>query len=329
MKATKIISLLIALAIVFNLSGCSGDKTVKLENNEIINNLFVADNRTIIAKNKTAVLSQYAMGVSSGAPPGGTYISSDLKEIMSEYEGQDVWFRVFFEFTNLYGMYALYDETREKYIDYNDFRATFIESEINYAKEIGALNIVREMSSDAPKKYAMEVTADMINKIFERGNMSFDIAHPARIEGYSKKISDTLTDRLSKMSDTDTLEIAAVMVYDDLNSYALRQDIGANSAYGDYIKFYQGVNETFAECDALLEQTVVDILKRNNILEKRVVSDALPQIGLDAKNNPNSTATSYVLEDIPVGFNAVLTKTEILKLAEDEEIKVIYLAGQN
>ena len=327
MKATKIISLLIALAIAFNLSGCSGDKTVKLENNEIINNLFVADNRTIIAKNKTAVLSQYAMGVSSGAPPGGTYISSDLKEIMSEYEGQDVWFRVFFEFTNLYGMYALYDETREKYIDYNDFRATFIESEINYAKEIGALNIVREMSSDAPKKYAMEVTADMINKIFERGNMSFDIAHPARIEGYSKKTSDTLTDRLSKMSDTDAIEVAAVSVYDNYNYYAYCQNIGVNFWYNNSLfkVFSQGYDMTFAECDALLEQTVVDILKRNNILEKRVVSDDLPQIGFGEVVYPHAA----MLEDIPVGFNAVLTKTEILKLAEDEEIKVIYLAGQN
>ena len=319
MKNLKYISVLLCLALTFTLlSACQSKPT---------DNSADVDNRVIITAIKKAKLGQNYM---NAAVPKGTHITDELRYLMYKNEGQDVWFRVFFSFTDQQGYYKKYDAENEEFSDdeFSKFMTAFKQQELDFATSIGAKNISKKVSSDYPENCTMEVTADMINKIFERGNMSFDIAHPARVEGYSKKISDTLTDYISKMSDTDTLEIAAVMVYDNFNSYALKQDIGANSAYGDDTKFYKGVNETFAECNALLEQTAVDIMKRNNILEKRVVSDELLQIGLDAKNNPNSTATSYLLEGIPVGFNAVLTKTEILKLAEDPEIKVIYLAPQ-
>ena len=301
------------LIIVLSFSACSVKKTQ-------------GDNRTIITGIKTA--KGISMG-SDAAIPKGTHITDELRYLMYKNEGQDVWFRVFYSFTDQQGYYKKYDAENEEFSDdeFSKFMTAFEQQELDFATSIGAKNISKKVSSDYPETCTMEVTADMINKIFERGNMSFDIAHPARIEGYSKKTSDTLTDRLSKMSDTDAIEVAAVSVYDNYNYYAYCQNIGVNFWYNNSLfkVFSQGYDMTFAECDALLEQTVVDILKRNNILEKRVVSDDLPQIGFGEVVYPHAA----MLEDIPVGFNAVLTKTEILKLAEDEEIKVIYLAGQN
>lgn len=330
MKTTKIISLLIALAIAFNFSGCRGAKNAQSENTEIINHLPVEDNRTVITNNKIAVSLQYAISVSGDNLPGGNYITSDLEDLMTQYEGQDVWFRVFFSFTDLYGMDALYEENKEKYTDYKDFVATYIEAEINYAKEIGALNIVREMSSDAPKDYAMEVTAEMINKIFERGTISFDIASPARIEGYSEKISDTLTDYLSKMDETQTVEVAAVTVYDTLNLYAGRQNIGYNERYNQELnkKFRKGTGKKLSESNAVLEATIEEIMMRNNILQSRVLHEGLPYLGFKNYDHTDLRIRPSVFNECPIGFNAVLTKSEILKLAEDEEIKVIYLAPQ-
>ena len=319
MKIIKYISVLLCLALTFTmLSACHAKPT---------DSSVEVDNRVIITAIKKAILGQNYM---DGAIPKGTHITDELRYLMYKNKGQDVWFRVFYSFTDQQGYYEKYNAENEGFSDdeFSKFMTAFKQQELDFATSIGAKNISKKVSSDYPESCTMEVTADMISKIFERGNMSFDIAHPARIDGYSKKISDTLTDYISKMSDTDTLEIAAVMVYDNLNSYALRQDIGANSAYGDYVKFYQGVNETFVECDALLEQTIVDILTRNNILEKRIISEGLPQIGPDSEKYPNSMTNEYIFEEMSAGFNAVLTKSEILKLAEDPEIKVIYLAPQ-
>ncbi len=300
MKIIKYISVLLCLALTFTmLSACQAKPTESGAKE---------DNRVIITAIKKPVPYAISVNSSVGGQEKIPIISDELKTLMEKYDGQDVWFRVFFTFSST-----------------SENKDTVKRQRFDYVSSMGAKNVSEKRSSDYPRSYTMEVTADMINQISESGYISsLDIAHPARVDGFNEKISDTLTDFISKMGDTDTLEIAAVMVYDKMNCYATIQDIGAYWFYGTYIKFYQGLGIIFAECDALLEQTVVDILKRNNILEKRVVSDDLPEIGFGEVLYPHAES----LEDIPVGFNAVLTKAEILKLAEDEEIKVIYLAPQ-
>ena len=302
MKIIKYISVLLCLALTFTLlSACQAKPTDS--GPEI-------DNRVIITAIKKAVPYAKAANASIGFHEKIPVISDELKTLMEKYEGQDVWFRVFFRFK------FTSEETK-----YTDKQQCF-----DYLFGVGAKNVSEKQSSDHPGKYTMEVTADMINQISESGYIAtLDIAHPARVEGYNEKISDTLTDFISKMSDTDTLEIAAVLVYDKMNSYATSQDIGAYWFYGRYIELDQGLGMTYTEYDALLEQTIVDILKRNNMLEKRVVSDNLPEIGFGEVLYPHAVVS---LQEIPVGFNANLTKLEILKLAENDKIKVIYLAQQ-
>ena len=301
------------LIIVLSFSACSAKKLQK-------------DNRIIITGIKTAE-SMYMDG-DRDVTSSGTEISRDLQEKLEEYSGQKVWFRVIVSFTNFTYYENLCDDSGEN--DFNVFMKNFVKSELDYASSIGAMNIVEteNTQSDFSRGYYhyMEVTADMLNRIFPRKTMSFYIAPPARVEGYSEKISDTLTDSISKMNDTDAIEVAAVSVYDNYSYYAFRQNIGVNFLYNNnlFTVFSQGYEKTYVESDTLLERTMVDIMTRNGILEKRVVSDDLPEIGFGEVLYPHAAS----LEDIPVGFNAVLTKTEILKLAEDEEIKVIYLAPE-
>ncbi len=312
MKAIKRFSILLSvLIIVLSFSGCSTEKPQE-DNRIIITDIKTADG---ISMDEDAVI------------PSGTEISEDLQEKLEEYSGQEVWFRVIASFTNMAYYSSLYDDSGED--DLKIFVENFTKSELEYASSIGAMNIVEteNTQSDFPgNRHYMEVTADMLNQIFARKTMSFDIAPPTRVGGYSVKISDTLTDSLSKMKDSDVIEVAAVNVYDNYNYYACNQNIGVNFLYNNslFTVFSKGYDMTYSECDTLLEQTVVDILKRNNILEKRVVSDDLPEIGFGEVLYPHAES----LEDIPVGFNAVLTKAEVLKLAEDPEIKVIYLAPQ-
>ena len=273
-------------------------------------NTVIADRVVVTA---ACVETDFKSNQSNAASPKrGVYISELLSDAITKNNAKNVWYRIV--------------------VNNPGFRGVSLEEELNYICEIGAKNISKnENSSDVPVQtssitYFMEATEDMIVEISKRESWKIYLAPPARQIGYSDKISDSLTATLSQLDNNDMLEVAAVLIYDSSNYYALKQNIPINFVYNNELfqEFSRGAGLTYTECDALLEQTVVDILKRNNILEKRVVSDDLPQIGFGEVVYPHAA----VLEDIPVGFNAVLTKTEILKLAEDPEIKVIYLAGQ-
>ena len=321
MKIIKYISVLLCLALTFTLlSACQAKST---ESN------IEVDNRVIVTGMKKA----WGAGLkgSDAVIRSEWGIEDDLEEAMIKHNGQEVWFRVILSFTNEVFVNNEYEKSGDDNLA--AFWKNFIETELEYAKQIGVMNIcaTQNKTSDFEGNvYTLEATSDMINTLTARKIVTLSLAPPARVEGYSTKISDTLTDYISKMSDTDILEVAAIMVYDNYNMYAGLQGISHNTLYNNdlYILFSKGLDMTYAECDALLEQTVEDILKRNNILEKRIVSDGLPQIGPDFEKYPNSMTNEYIFEEMSAGFNAVLTKAEILRLAEDEEIKVIYLAPQ-
>ena len=302
----KVIKVGIILFLCISLVGCNANLGYK----EGIQNAETTDRVVITA---TSVEPDFKSNQRNAASPKrGVYISELLSDAITKNNAKNVWYRIVVKNPGFIGV--------------------SLEEELNYICEIGAKNISKnENSSDVPvqtssKTYFMEATEDMIVEISKRESWKIYLAPPARQGEYSYKISDSLTATLSQLDNNDMLEVAAVLIYDSSNYYALKQNIPINFVYNNELfqEFSRGAGLTYTECDALLEQTVVDILKRNNILEKRVVSDDLPQIGFGEVLYPHAA----MLEDIPVGFNAVLTKAEILKLAEDEEIKVIYLAGQ-
>ena len=317
MKATKIISLLIALAIAFNLSGCSGAK--RGEKTE--NNIPPEDNRTLIVElGAIDVEGLVCFDAIIIKKSNSVFISNSLTKALNDYKGQDVWFRLLANFED-------FPDYAEAGREYNDVLA----EELQYVEQIGVMNIEKADATTnslgfyKEQVYCMEATADMIEKLLARKCAQLTLNTPKREGSYSDKIADTTSYRLERINNSDAIEIVAVTAYDYACLYAVNQkSANGNCNYGYNKDLEKFENITYAECDALLEQTVVDILKRNNILEKRVVSDDLPQIGFGEEVYPHAAELEY----IPVGFNAVLTKAEILKLAEDPEIKVIYLAPQ-
>lgn len=146
--------------------------------------------------------------------------------------------------------------------------------------------------------YFLKLSADVINELLERGKCNIYLALPNRTGDYDKKISDTLTYYLEKADDYDTLDVAVVTTADKLNSFAIEQGFSTKNLYNRSLyKMQSGLATSFLE----------NIIERNGINGKCRFS------------NNKSIAK--------LGFNATLTKAEILSLVNDPDVKVIYLAG--
>ena len=251
-----------------------------------------------------------------------------LENKMKEYEGKDVWFRVLVDIRSSYGLMGEYSE--DKATEYFSFTKS---ETLRFLEEIGAHNIKTEFNfTVATNSHSFEasMTAEMI-KLFLGKCFFLTLGQYPRNPIYPVTISDTVSAKLDIMSENDTAEIIAVCVIDKNSSYARQQNIIMNYEYNSdrFKPFTEFLGITRAQYNKKIEQYLSGIFLRNNITEKIVNSKDLPKVKLDCKEWELDKNFSFDSEeDIPLGFNAVLTKAEILKLAEDPEIKVIYLAPQ-
>lgn len=222
---------------------------------------------------------------------------------------------------------ALHDEYSEWCELENLERRKYVNSnwkkELEYAKQIvGAANMSKKFSGHSEfyfnsftDAYIMKLTADMIKALAERATCNIYLALPERQSGYSIKISDTLTYHLERMNETDTLEVAVVTTADTSNDYAYTQGLTKKRYYNSHLtSAFPGVDmagdgkidgaEDYSY--AARKAYVNAIVERNGLAKKRIfIEDA---------------------EDYDLGFNAKLTKAEILALVNDNDIKVIYYA---
>ena len=184
--------------------------------------------------------------------------------------------------------------------------------------------------------YIMELTADTINKIAERGTTDIYLALPERTGDYSKKISDTLTYSLEQMDEDDTIEIAAVSVLDNASEYALDQNLTRNEFYNrENFKSWPLKSPTesftYTEFNKIIDNYINEIMVRNNIADKRIIHDKLPWLGIEKlpwyEDDILVMTPSESGHYITAGFNARLTKAEILSLVNEEEIKTLYFVG--
>ena len=271
------------------------------------------------------------LAITPDEEPVEKYLSNELSEKLQEYSGQDVLFRVI--------------ATR--------FEKDVTESQMSeFFNEIGAKNITNTIAeSDIIKRddcdeIIMEVTAEMIGKIAAKKQCLLILAPPKRVEGYNKKITDTLTERISKMDDKQIIEVAVVLTIDVKNNYAYKQAINANPQYNsEYIKsldsfeYMEEYINSFGEkmyttksYDNAVRLLVESVIKRNGLNNKVVDYKKLPQNGCTevkisyySKNKANK-GFKDALEYTIAGFNAVLTKSEILALTKDADVKAIYAA---
>ena len=310
MKKTKIFCVFLVLTI---LSGCFAQSN--------IDSSTEVDNRTLIVElGSIDVEGLLHTDASLPTKSNHNFISNSLTKALNDYKGQDVWFRLLAHFQN----FSEYAEAERKYAD-------VLAEELQYAEQIGVMNI-EKADATTPSLgfykeylYCMEATADMIEQLLVRKCAQLTLGLPKREGDYNDKIFDTVTYKLERMGENDTTEIVAVSIYDCFDRYARIQDCANERHNSKYYKRMLGTEDkSSSEIEELLEKHVSDIIDRNGFTEKRIVSDNLPQIGFGKISNPRDATLSKVI----AGFNAALTKAEILKLAEDEEIKVIYLAQQ-
>lgn len=162
--------------------------------------------------------------------------------------------------------------------------------------------------------YNAIINAKTIEAIAQRGSCDIFFALPERTGDYNEKITDSLTHYLEYMGENETIEIVAVSVYDTSLSYAFEQNLTNNISYNqEYIKKWKGFdingdgsisNEENNQKEAK-EAYINNLLKNNGILERRIVVEKFENFGF--------------------GFNAKLNKNEIIKLAENPEIRAIYV----
>ena len=232
-----------------------------------------------------------------GKRQGVLRVSENLKEAMECYKGEDVLFRVYIEFF----IYA--------------------ENFLEVVNELGVMNITSAVGSSEIYDgrmiaYFMELSEDAIVKISDRFACQFALATPERVEGYSVRISDYLTVRLSGAQEDETFRVLVAGTADD----------------GSFIQTYNGMkiyNSRYnSEFEIVLPRgnqnteylnTYIDsILERNGITQKRIIDSEKRWLDVEF-NEAICTA----------GFDAELTKAEIIKLANDPDVKAIYWRPQN
>ncbi len=278
------------------------------------------------------------MTLSSSSPAYGTGTifvggrTKALKNKMDEYEGQDVWFRVLVDIGISYGL------IKDDHPDSTSAYFKFVREEtISFLNAIGAHDLKTEVNlADGNNWQELEVslTAEMIEMLSGKC-YDFLLGQYPKNPEHSKIISETLSIRLDKMTDTDCVEVIAVCVTDEYNEYAAHQfrlrGVDINGKYNyDLFKPFEETDMTYWEYNKMIDEYLSDIAKRNDITEKIIVSDELPPIKFKGTETDLSRGViGDMIESLVVGFNAKLTKAEILKLAEDEEIKVIYAAVPN
>ena len=230
-----------------------------------------------------------------------------------------------------------FDYFHEEYIEENEHFNKNWQKEIESVKQIvGSDNFNKKFSGHSEiyqnslnDAYVMKLTADMINLLSERGTTDIYLALPERTGEYSKKISDTLTYYLEQMDEDDTIEIAAVCAVDSNNGYATDQNLTRNGSYNyDIYKKWSGKTPqeagSYDKFNSLVEDYINEIVERNGLSQKRIISDKLPEMGYGKVIYEHAIMFP---SGINAGFNAILTKDEILSLINDEEIKVLYFVG--
>ncbi len=241
--------------------------------------------------------------------------TKELQQKIDAYSGQDVWFRVIIKIWETY-----------------DNEEIFTEKTLNYLKSMGGYDIKPFNSSEGNniQDFEVSLTVQMI-KLLENKYYQLFLGQYPRNPEHSRVISDTLSIKLDRIGENETIEVAAVCTADNDNLYGEHQHITVNRTYNSdrFKPFKELANISYAEYNRKIDKYLADIYERNNIEKKIIISDDLPLVKkVGSEWRLETTINGDILTEFCIGFNANLTKSEILKLAKDSEIKVIYLAPE-
>lgn len=194
--------------------------------------------------------------------------------------------------------------------------------------------------------YFAELSQGDIASLAARGGYLFRLAPPDRRKGYDPKIADYLTNRLDVAQEGEALRVAVVCSADRFNRFAEERGIPVNPEYrADGYRPWPEIPPVITEYSAdgrpltadgspaiswqdysaQIAAYVDEIVERNGLTDKRIVRDGRADAYIDEHtfNSYRGDADAY-LHAITAGFEAALTKEEILSLVQDEEVKAVY-----
>ncbi|PKM62653.1 MAG: hypothetical protein CVU97_04325 [Firmicutes bacterium HGW-Firmicutes-21] len=211
--------------------------------------------------------------------------------------------------------------TRIKDKPFDAFRNQLYQKKVDFIKNLGVKNIIPIAESSEIKYffnngYYIELTEEELMKIAEHGGYMFKLALPDRADGYSRKISDSLVVLLEQADEDEEIHIAVVSVLDKINEFALKRYIPCNLYYNSHLN-----KEWHIEGEPIFEDVVEyidDILDRNNISDKRIVSERFTDVLV------SYNASDRIKSILCAGFEVTITKSQIIELAEDPDVKNIY-----
>ena len=240
-----------------------------------------------------------------------------------------------------------------------------IEERIEYVKKLSSCEVVTiseisdsgiQMAWEKERAVVAELTAEDIDVLVKKGGYYIRLAPPERLEGYNKRISDTLTVLLDRAENDELLNVAVVTVIDKYNDYLYTRDFVVNGNYNSELykpwltphEFVNSTHYTPGDGITVNGQYVEGEHVRQQILYSRAIDEYIDELverlGMtdkrvyvpeDEYHLSFSDFTVYDMynhrhdlsnEDqaLSAGFEIKATKAEIIALSEDDDIKVIY-----
>ncbi len=222
---------------------------------------------------------------------------------------------------------AIYSSYHEEYFrmestERNAYESEIMDGRMEYVRSLAGDMVSLEGSSDLfgcmGDAYFAELSGAMIKEMAKKGGYAFRLAPAARKDGYDVRISDYLTTLLDDDAEGKEYHVAVVLAVDSESYYAYYRLLCINNGYNsEYIKPLESL---FPNDDRPLSQIPEEellaavaeyqdnVVGRNGLSDKRIMNGSwLPDVNA-----------------VGFGFEASLTKAEILSLAMDEDVKVIY-----
>ena len=252
-------------------------------------------------------------------PHNETKLGVKISRLLEKYKGQNV----------LFDLVLIFDYKKSP------------DNIEEYAINVGLCEIEKSDYGGMADVYFAIGKAQTIENILNYGHaVTVEINYlteVVRAGGYSKVISDALSLELEKHEDTDEIEVL-VSTRAEKQSYgymALYQQYGMLSYNRDLFS-QESLNElkngntgvlSYTEYAVLSEKYVSKIIERNDIAKEKIIPSLQP-LGLhiteERYNQDVSTGKFSMPEGVLAGFTAKLTKEEIVRLANSEDIKIIH-----
>ena len=352
----KFTAILLCAAMLFILSACAGATPMSTEP--------PIDNRPVITvMSENMYDNSDALYNDSDISVREVLIGNMLKEQLELNKGKDVLFRVVVELV-LCGEDSDgydWDGSQEGCEELEEIWMRKIQEREDYLYEVASKEVVpiTEASeiilhiAHTDKAFVVELTAEEIDLLVKKGGFYLRLAPPKRVEGYDVRIADSFTSVLDNAQEEEMFDVIVILTIDKYNHYSGERypSVSFKRTYNQElfepwpISPYEFVNSEayvpgngmvidgihYEEYDRqnylynkMIEDYVDEVVERHGLAERRTVQEGRVkciQSIYHMRNEPNNT--SYA-ECISAGFDVKATKAEILALATDPDIKVIY-----